>query len=236
MTRAFVAWSAASPIRLALAGALLACWAVGAGPARADLVLSAPDLLVTPGSSGSFDLLLTNTPGAGSFDVAAFAVELSLVGGSGINFTVVTIATVVPYIFVDSGTTQPGADPLAPGLTPTHFIAIDSEFQLPGFRTLAPGDIYGVARVTYTVDAGAAPGVRTLGFGPATELTDDLLNLLPFTTLNGTITVGAVAAVPEPSTLAMAVFGVAALLARRRSCKLRLGIAICRGRGRPPTA
>lgn len=234
MTRAF-AWSPSPQIRLALAGTLLAIWAVGASPARADLVLSAPNLLVTPGSSGSFDLILTNVPGVDSFSVAAFSVQLSLIGDSGINFTNVTIATITPYIFVSSGTTQPGGDPLAPGLTPTSFIATDSEFQPPGFRTLALGDVFGVAHVEYTVDAGATLGARILQFGAATDLSDELGDLLSFSALDGSITVVSAAAVPEPSTLALAAVGMAAL-AVRRSRKLGPRIATCRGGDRPPTA
>lgn len=213
MTRAF-AWSRVSQIRLALTGTLLAIWAIGANPARADLVLSAPDLVVAPGSSGSFDLILTNIGGAASFDVAAFSVGLSLVGDTGITFTGVTIATITPYIFVSSGTMQPGADPLAPGLTPTSFIAIDSEFQLPGFRTVNLGDFFGVAHVEYTVDAGATLGTRTLQFTLATDITDNFDDLIPVSTLNGTITVAA--AVPEPSTLALAALGGIGLIAARR--------------------
>ena len=84
--------------------------------AASGLVIQAPDLTAAPGSSGSFDLLLLNVPGSGSFTVSADQFTLSLSGPLGIHFTDVSIATdpvAAPYIFVSSGTTQSGGPPLS---------------------------------------------------------------------------------------------------------------------------
>src|SRR5262245_8607334 len=79
---------------------------------RADgLVLSAPNLTAASGSSGSFDVLLTNTNPAGgaSYEVAVDAFQLGLSGPAGVTFTDVSINTLsAPYIYVTSGTTQGG--------------------------------------------------------------------------------------------------------------------------------
>ena len=68
----------------------------GAVPCSAGgLVIEAPDLTATPGSSGSFDLLLVNTnlTGGTSYDVSSDQFVLSLSGPLGITFTGVSIAT-----------------------------------------------------------------------------------------------------------------------------------------------
>jgi len=86
----------------------------GAAPcSAAGLMIEAPNLTVTAGSSGSFDLLLKNTNpiGGDSYNINADQFLVSLTGPLGISFTNVTIATdpvAAPYIFLSSGTTQPG--------------------------------------------------------------------------------------------------------------------------------
>jgi hypothetical protein len=93
----------------AIASASVPCSAAG-------LLIEAPSFAAAPGSSGSFDLLLVNTNPTGglSYQVSADQFELSLTLGTGITFTGVSIDTVVaPYIFVSSGTTQPGGPPLS---------------------------------------------------------------------------------------------------------------------------
>ena len=71
--------------------ALLGC----AFPCHAGLVIQAPNLSVTPGSSGTFDVLLlnTNSSGGDSFNVAADTIRLSLTGPLDVAFTDVTIGT-----------------------------------------------------------------------------------------------------------------------------------------------
>ncbi|MGC8643782.1 MAG: hypothetical protein ACP5XB_28310 [Isosphaeraceae bacterium] len=113
-------------------------------------MIEAPDLTVAPGSSGSFDLLLVNTSSTDSFDIAGDQFVLSLSGPAGIDFTGVSINTVAaPYIFISSGTTQPGGLPLSLDTFPnTSFTGLDTEFASPGYRPVNPGDTFGLAHVS----------------------------------------------------------------------------------------
>ncbi len=192
--------------RLALAAVLVLAAALGRDvPCRAaGLVIEAPNVTATAGSSGSFDVLLLNTNAAGgdSFHVAADSLGLSLSGPLNVTFTDVSISTIVaPYIYVTSGTTQ-GGGPLSLDTFPnTQFTASDSEFAAPGFRTVNPGDTFGLVHVSFTVSPTTALGTDTIAIasGPTTSLSDESLNSLPFTILNGSISV-----VPEPCALAQA--------------------------------
>jgi hypothetical protein len=172
-------------------------------PSRADLVIEAPDLTgVAPGSSGSFDVLLVNTNPAGgaSYDVAADSLGLSLVGPVSIMFTDVSISTSVPYIYVTSGTTV-GGGPLSLDTFPnTQFTASDSEFAAPGFRTVNPGDTFGLAHVSFSVSATTAGGTDAIVLDSlATSLSDINGNSIPLSGLvNGSISTSSI---PEPSAL-----------------------------------
>jgi len=191
--------------RLALAAALVLAAALGRDvPCRAGLLIEAPSLSATPGSSSSFDLLLVNTnpAGAASYNVAADSFELSLSGPLGVTFTDVSISTIVaPYIYVTSGTTVPGGLPLSLDTFPnTQFTASDAEFGPLGFQTVKPGDTFGLAHVSFTVSPTPALGADTIAIasGTATSLSDVNGNAIPFAISNGSITV------PEPCALAQA--------------------------------
>ena len=122
----------------AIVGGAVPCSAAG-------LMIEAPNLTATPGSSGSFDLLLVNTnpTGGTSYDVSSDQFVLSLSGPLGITFTGVSIATdpvAAPYIFVSSGTTQPGGPPLSTDTFPnTTFTGADTEFATSGLPNSEPG-------------------------------------------------------------------------------------------------
>ena len=190
--------------RLALAAALVLAAALGRDvPCLAGLLIEAPSLLATPGSSSSFDLLLVNTNPAGgaSYNVAADSFELSLLGPVAVTFTDVSINTIVPYIYVVSGTTVPGGLPLSLDTFPnTQFTASDAEFGPLGFQTVNPGDTFGLAHVSFTVSPTATLGADTIAIasGTATSLSDENGNAIPFAISNGSITV------PEPCALAQA--------------------------------
>ena len=187
----------------------------GAVPCSAGgLVIEAPNLTATPGSSGSFDLLLVNTNpiGGTSYDVSSDQFVLSLSGPLGITFTGVSIATdpvAAPYIFVSSGTTQPGGPPLSTDTFPnTQFTGIDPEFASPGFRTVNPGDTFGLAHVSYAVSSSTPNGIDTITIAPSP---DSLLTMLDGTSIsfgitNGSIAVGTV--IPEPWALTQAATAV----------------------------
>ncbi len=189
--------------RLALAAALVLAAALGRDvPCRAaGLVVEAPNVTAPAGSSGSFDLLLVNTNPAGgaSYNVAADSFELSLLGPVAVTFTDVSINTIVPYIYVVSGTTVPGGLPLSLDTFPnTQFTASDAEFGPLGFQTVNPGDTFGLAHVSFTVSPTATLGADTIAIasGTATSLSDENGNAIPFAISNGSITV------PEPCALA----------------------------------
>src|SRR5208337_2451925 len=81
----------------------------GASLARASgLVIQVPDVIAQLGTSGSFDVLLTDTDpvGTAGIHVAADTIGFSIVGSSQhVSFTNATINTTsAPYIYVDSST------------------------------------------------------------------------------------------------------------------------------------
>lgn len=195
-----------------LAAALLILHAAAA--ARAGLVIEvANNVTATPGSTGSFDvLLIDNDSSQGpTYHVAGDSFRLALTGIAGVQFTSATIATTTPYIYVTSGTTVAPPSPLSFDTFPnTSFTASDAEFASPLYRAVGPGSTFGLAHVTYTVAAGAS-GVGSLSFqdvGGATSLSDELGNALAFTTRGGTFTVNA-GAVPEPSSISLVLVGAA---------------------------
>src|SRR5262245_42860061 len=205
---------------LRLAAALVLTASLGlAVPCRGDgLVIEAPNLTgVAPGSTGSFDLLLVNTNPAGgaSFNVAADSFGLSLSGPLSVQFTDVTINTIVPYIYVTSGTTK-GGGPLSLDTFPNaQFTASDAEFALPGFRTLNPGDTFGLGHISFAMSP-SFTGTATIAFDSlVTSLSDENLNAIPFTLITGSIST-----VPEPSTqiqaATAALFGAGWLWGHRR--------------------
>jgi hypothetical protein len=207
-----------------LAPLLLVILAMSLGPAvscrAAGLVIQAPDLTVTPGSSGSFDVLLLNTNAAGgaSYGVSSDSLELTLAGPAGIAFTNVTINTIVPYIYAVSATTLPGSDPLNFGITfpTTSFTVSDSDGGSPFFQTVNPGDSFGLANVSYTVSPTflGTDTISSLGIG--TSLSDIDGNSIPFASMDGSIST----VIPEPSTLIQAatalLIGLGAVWRRRR--------------------
>ncbi len=202
-------------------GLAAASWA--APPCRADVVIEAPAIAAAPGSSGSFDVLITST--GGTFDVASDTIELTLTGPAGVTFTGVLPQANPPnsYIYVVSATTMGGM--FSFDSFPTNqFDVFDTEFGPLGHRVINSGDVFGVVNVSYSVDAGATPGASgTLALGPDTSLSDVTGANIPFTVQNGSFTI---AAVPEPtSVVLLALGGVAFTLVpalkrtRDRACR-----------------
>jgi len=137
---------------------------------------------------------------------------LSLSGPLGIAFTAVSIATdpvTAPYIFVLSGTTLPGGPPLSTDMFPnTQFTGVDLEFAIPGFRTVNPGDTFGIAHVSDAVSSSTPSGIDTIAIAPSPV---SLLTMvggtpIPFGITNGSIAVGTV--IPEPWALTQASIAV----------------------------
>ncbi len=195
-----------------LAAVAVLALAVSAAPARADLTISVLDSTVSAGGTGSFDVVLQDT--GGTFQVGGFQIELAVGAGSGLTFTAADTNTLEPYIF---GTYQSAPFPFAPNPFPNmDFVAGDTDMTAPGFVTLNPGDVLGLAHVSFAVAAGTPPGgIDVMLVGANTGLNDVTGAPVPAGTADGTVTV---AAVPEPSALALGSVGGALLLAfgRRR--------------------
>jgi hypothetical protein len=186
---------------------------------RADLVITAPNLTVDPGSSGSFDVLITST--GGTFNVASDIVELSLNGLSGVTFTGVSINTSTPYIYGSDSAALAGSTFTISTFPGTTFETFDFLNGL-GAQTIAPGQSFGLVNVQYSVAADAVAGASgTLTFGPDTSFADASGNAVTADTPNGSITIFA-ASVPEPSGLSLLAIGSAAAVVysvRKRSAK-----------------
>ncbi len=181
----------------------------GAAPCFATgLVIEAPDLTVSAGSSGSFDLLLVNTnpTGGASYNIAADQFMLTVSGPADIQFTSESINTVAaPYIFVQSGGS------VFDQLSTTSFTAADTEFAAPGYRTVNPGDTFGLANVSYSVSPTTANGTDKLtislipGTGDFFFYDANSNGIAAGISSQGSIRVGP--AIPEPWALTQAAIG-----------------------------
>lgn len=195
-------------LRAAVALPITLAVALGTGaPCRAGLVIEAPTITAAPGSSGSFDVLITST--GGTFSVAADDVELSLTGLSGVSFTGVSIATATPYIYGANSATTEGSTFSYSTFPGTTFETFD--FLVPsGAQTIAPGATFGLVDVQYSVAANATPGASgALTFGPDTSLSDASGANVAFTTSGGSFAISN-STVPEPSTLILMAMGTVA--------------------------
>ena len=210
-----------SYLRSSLAALVVVAAVLGSGAScRADLVISAPNVPVAPGSSGSFDVLITST--GGTFNVASDTVELSLLGLSGVTFTGVSIDTVTPYIYGALSATTAGSTFTFSTFPGTQFETFDFILST-GATTIGPGDSFGLVNVQYSVAADALSGAtrRHLTFGPDTSLADATGLPVAFTAQNGSITI-TTAVIPEPSSVALMAIGCASIVvssARKRSAR-----------------
>jgi hypothetical protein len=198
-------------------------------PCRAGgLVIEAPIISAQPGTSGSFDVLLVNN-GSTSYNVAgdSLGMVLSEPPGSLVQFTNATISTVsAAYIFTQSFDANFGL-PLSTNSLPNTLLMTsdtgDPVSGYAGFTTVNPGDIFGLARVSYTISPGSVFGTSDLiSFvltNGATSLSDPNGGVIPFTVQDGSI--GA----PEPPTSTLgsiaAIIGFGASWRRRRGVLFR---------------
>jgi len=168
----------------------------GSLPAKADLVISVGSAVVNPGTSGnSFDLTLTNTS-LSAVDLGAFSFGISVTNPD-ITFTEANESTALTYVFAGDSLFGPVISTSPPGQS-----LIASDLSLSG-TSLGTGATFGLGHVLFDVAGGAGPGLFavTLDGFPATSLSDTSANNLNFTGIDGSITINAVANVPEPSSL-----------------------------------
>ena len=188
-----------------MAAALMFC----AIPAHATLIISVEPVSAAPGTSGTFDVLLTDS-GSPGVSIQGFSFELQA-SSAAISFTGAFTSTATPtYIF--SGTSLFG--PEIDDQTSPTLIASDAA---SGPATLNSGDVVGLGQVSYTVSPAAAPGPVTISFtggAAGNNLSDPLGASIPIDTFtSGTINI---TSTPEPSSLLMMLAGTAALAAWNR--------------------
>ncbi len=198
-----------------IAATVLAC-AMTAPAAQADeLIVSLSPLSdVAAGSTGNgFDVLLTNgSPSAVS--IAGFFFEV-LASSPGVTFTGATTGTATPYIFGADSLFGPNIAEFGSGSGDLGASDLDAVDQI----SLAAGSTVGLGHVLYNVSP-TAP-TETVSFDlagfPGTSLSDDLGNDVAIQSFTGgkfTIN-GAVAGVPEPSTLVLLLAIMPLVLFRR---------------------
>jgi PEP-CTERM motif len=114
-----------------------------------------------------------------------------------------------------------------PTIAPTKVQAND--FAAMDGTTLNPGDPpFGLAHITFTADAGIAPGLIPLtliDYQAGTSISNTAGINLDFTIVNGQITITG-SAVPEPSSVIMAATSLLASLALFRRSRVRRYIAV----------
>lgn len=181
-----------------------------ASPAQAAIIISAETVSAAPGSAGFVQILLKNDSTSPQ-ELAGFSVDIGL-SGSGVHFTGADDVTSPTYVFAGVGTGTLTFD----SFPNTAFIASDVDTDFSGFVTLAPDATYGLARVSFSVDAGAVAGLRTISFatGPSTQLVDGSFAIIADASLQpGGINVleSAAPTVPEPASW-MSFLGAACLL------------------------
>lgn len=197
-------------LRAPRAGRLLATLLLVAGlgwatPVHAGLVFSVPTgLPATAGTTnGFFDIVLDVT---GAANVSAFQFSLALPSTSGITF--ISADTTSPnYIF--PGSSGIGWTLENSSLTIT---AGDLFLSLPGYVPLSDTTV-SLGRVYFQVDSAAPGGTVPLMFDTTptqTLVLDDTGGSLDYSAQSGSIVVTATA-VPEPSTLSLAIAGAVLL-------------------------
>lgn len=176
--------------------------------ADAGLVVLSPTFSAAAGSSGTFDILLTNT-GVSSVSIGGFSFGISTTNG-GITFANATIATAATYIFAGDSLFGPNIT-IASGtsLTASDNPALATSFPVAGGATV------GLGHVSYSIASGATTGPFILTLSPiATALADAVGGNVPINTLSsGTITVTSTTVTPEPATVGLGCIGLACLIA-----------------------
>lgn len=196
--------------------------AAGLVPAYASTIISIVPVTVSAGVTGaSFDVVITNN-GPSAQNIASFAVAFSI-GSTNITFTAANYSTSATYLFAGDSYDVNSSSSLATTLSPQFIQASDISDSLNG-TNLAAGQTLGLAHVIFNVAGGTAPGTYqvalatncTNGTG-CTDLSDNAVVSVPFTTSNANITVRGIAATPEPATLALVLLAAPVVFWKRRT-------------------
>lgn len=184
-----------------------------AASAEASLIVSVGNVFAdSPSSGNTLEVNLTNT-GPVSISLAGFSFEIEVTDPH-ITFTSATIGTGAAYVFAGNSLLGPTISTSLPGQI---LDALDL-WAGGGGATIAAGATVGLGHVFFDVSAGDSQGLVTVMLSPfpATSLSDPNGSNISIDTLtNGSITI-ATSSVPEPSALALALLGLAALASIRK--------------------
>ena len=193
----------------------------------ADLLISAP-AIDSSTASGTIEVDLTNTSATNIYTISGFQFEISVPADSGIQFTDATTAKSAAHAYIFTGDSFVDQNPpltLYSSTVPTtdlygnDFAVIFDPVTMTDvstFTTVAPGQSYELAFVSYTVMSGSG------GLVPVTVVPFDSVNDTNGTELiDGSGNVIPNSVIPEPSTFfmggsAIALFGLGILRKRRR--------------------
>ena len=174
----------------------------------------------TPGGTGAFDIVITN-PGGPSVDLYGFSIEFT-VNSTNVTFTSAdtSVNTALGYVFANNAVPA-----LALGGMDQDGFVSDDNYASNGsggyqfaYQTIAFGETYGLAHISYTMNSGAGLtgdySVAVLpdsgsGFGSSTYFTTygpDGNGGVDYGTslaISYSATTGSIAVVPEPSTLVL---------------------------------
>ncbi|MGO9919556.1 MAG: PEP-CTERM sorting domain-containing protein [Isosphaeraceae bacterium] len=165
--------------------------------AHGDVILDmiVENATVTPGGTSSFDVVLQNdVTSTANAVIGGFSIDLTIPVSTGVTLTAVDDAATSTYIFTGNSFGFIGTV-----VSSTEITAND--LANSGGTTLTPGEIFGLAHISFAVAAGTPDGmvpVSLIGYPDATSLSDDQGNPLAFTIVNGEINV-----IPEPSSLVL---------------------------------
>ena len=181
------------------------------GRLNGDVIISAPTVATAPGSSGVFDVLLTNNSTSAVVGIGAFSFDISTTN-PGVRFTgASTNTTAAPYVYAGDSFAAINGFPLA---TRTGQELTASDIPNDGVEPfVGSGQTVSLGEISYVISPAAAFTSVPITFSSTgTSLAGYLGSPVAFTTVNG-----AVSLVPEPAPLSL--LGVCILAALASALK-----------------
>jgi hypothetical protein len=179
-------------------------------PACATLIISIEPVTAVPGSTGTFDVLLTDS-GSPAVAIAGFNFEIQS-SNPALSFVAAFTSTATAnYIFSGNSLLGPEID------VQTSPTLIAADVAASGSTTLNSGDVVGLGQVSFNVSPTVTAGPITISFtggAAGNNLSDPNGGNIPIDTFtSGTVDI---TGSPEPSSLLMMLAGVGVLAAWNR--------------------